>query len=77
MILKTIGSNLTLMNKKFSIKAAFPYSVRAEPASFLSLSRLVDDVRTRYVNRDPELLKLIQDLEAIEKMFPDDIKRAS
>jgi len=37
MILKTIGSNLTLRDRKLNIEAAFPYSIQPESASFLSL----------------------------------------
>lgn len=77
MILKTIGSNLTLRNKLLSIQTAFPYSTQPESASFLALCRLVNDVRTRYLNRDPELLELLQSVEAMEKMVPENLKKAA
>ena len=38
---------------------------------------LINDVRTRWVNRDPALLKLIQDIEATEKLVPDYLKKAA
>jgi len=42
------------------------------------MCRLVNDVRTRYHNNDPQLLKLIKDIEVIEKMVSDeDINRAA
>ncbi|OIQ90061.1 putative DNA-invertase from lambdoid prophage Rac [mine drainage metagenome] len=77
MILKTIGSNLTLRDGKLNIEAAFPYSLQPDSASFLSLCGLVSDVRTLYINRDPKLLELIQEVERIEKMVPESLKLAA
>lgn len=72
-ILTTIGSNLTLRDKILNIDKVFPYSMHHDSVSFLSLCRLVNDVRTRYVNRDPTLLKLIDSINVLEKLLPDDI----
>ncbi len=77
MILKTIGSNLTLRDRKLNIEAAFPYSMQPKSVSFLALCGLVNDVRTVYLNRDPKLLMLIQSVEEIEKMLPEDMKEAA
>lgn len=41
------------------------------------MCRLVNDVRTQYINRDPKLLELITSIEGIEKMIPEDLKRAA
>jgi len=76
-ILKTIGSNLTLRGKILNIETAFPYSLQPKSVTFLTLCGLMNDVRTRYLNRDPELLKLIKSVEAAEKMIPDDLKKAA
>ncbi len=38
---------------------------------------LVNDVRTRWVNRDPVLLKLIADIEATEKLVPEYLKKVA
>lgn len=46
-------------------------------ACSLSWCRLVNDVRTRYLNRDPELLELIQSVEAVEKMVPENLKKVA
>ena len=43
----------------------------------LLLCGLVNDVRTRYVNRDPELLKLIASIKATEKLVPEYLKKAA
>jgi DNA invertase Pin-like site-specific DNA recombinase len=77
MILKTVGSNLTLRDKQLNIEAAFPYSVQPKPVSFLAWCRVVNDVRTRYLNRDPQLLKLIEEIGAIEKMRSEDAEKAA
>lgn len=45
--------------------------------TLLTFCGLVNDVRTRYVNRDPELLKLIQSIEATEKLVPEYLKKAA
>jgi site-specific DNA recombinase len=62
LILKTIGSNLTLTRRILRIEAAFPYSVQPTPRSFRALCGIVNDVRTRYENSDPQLLALIQSI---------------
>lgn len=77
LILKTIGSNLTLRDRKLSIKAALPYSIHPNSTSFLSLCRLVNDVRTRYINRDPKLLELIDSIKKIEEMREESLKKAA
>jgi len=77
MILKTVGSNLTLTGRKLNIQAAFPYSVHPNAASFLFWLGLIDDVRTRYQNRDPQLLELIQSIKTIEQMLPDGVKEVA
>lgn len=38
---------------------------------------LVNDVRTLYINQDPKLLKLIQSVEAVEKMVAKDLQKAA
>jgi len=42
----------------------------------LSVTRcgLINDVRPVYINHDSKLLKLIQSVEAVEKMLPADLK---
>jgi len=46
LILSTVGSNLSLRDKKLSIDAKKPFRVLSERASFPDLWRLVNDVRT-------------------------------
>ena len=50
---------------------------RAGLARLPPVCGLVNDVRTLYINRDPELLKLIQSIEATEKLVPDYLKKAA
>jgi len=38
---------------------------------------LINDVRIRYVNRDPDLLKLIEEIKATEKLVPDYLKKVA
>ena len=76
-ILKTVGSNLTLRSKELSIEAVFPYSVRPEIAPFRTLCGLVSDVRIRYLNRDPQLLKLIEEVEGLERKVSETLKKAA
>jgi hypothetical protein len=38
------------------------------------LCRLMKDVRTRYLNRDPPILNLIDAIAKIEKMLPEHLK---
>lgn len=38
---------------------------------------LANDVRTLYLNRDPELLELIQSVEAVEKMVSENLKKVA
>lgn len=77
MILKTVGSNLTLKDKKLNIGVAFPYSMQPESASFLYMCGLMNDVRTLYINRDPDLLNLIEAVKKLEVRVSDKLKKAA
>lgn len=74
-ILKTVGSNLTLRDRKLNVEATFPYSIKSQSASFHTLCGIVDDVRILYVNRDPKLLNLIESIKRVQKMFPHHLKK--
>jgi site-specific DNA recombinase len=74
MILKTVSSNLTLRAKELTIEAAFPYSMKSSGRTSSGVCRLVKDVRTRYLNRDPQILNLIDAIASVEKMLPEHLK---
>jgi hypothetical protein len=40
-------------------------------------ARIINNVRTRYLNRDPQLLKLIEDLKDLEQMVPYELKKVA
>ena len=71
----TVGSNLTLRDKTLSIEAIFPYARIKNLSSTSVVCRLVKDVRTRWINRDPQLLKLVDDIRAIERQLPQDLRQ--
>ena len=76
-ILKTVGSNLTLINRKLNVEAVFPYSIQAESVPLLTLCSIVNDVRTRYLNQDPQILELIREVEKIETAVSENLKEAA
>jgi DNA invertase Pin-like site-specific DNA recombinase len=53
LILSTVGSNLSLKDKKLSIDAKKPFRVLSERASFPDVWRLVNDVRT-FFEQEPD-----------------------
>lgn len=67
-ILRTISSNLYLVDGRLNIQAAFPYSIGARSDEFLDVCGLVNDVRTRWLRQDKQLLDLIEGIKKIEQM---------
>ena len=67
LVVQTVGSNLSLMDKKLSIQAAFPFSCMEETPIYLDVLRFIDDVRTRLRAKDPDLLKRIDMIKQIKE----------
>lgn len=65
-IVKTVGSNLTLKERKLSAEAKKPFDFRVEEPQFLYKSSFVDHVRTAFESRDPEFLNLILEIRDIK-----------
>lgn len=68
LIVKTLGSNYTLANKKLNSDGVKPFSFRVEQPRILYMCSFIDDVRTRFESQDPELLKLIDAVRQITTM---------
>lgn len=65
LVLQTVGSNLSLKDKKLNIEAAFPFSHMDANADFLNRSGLINDVRTRLAGKDDDLLKRLDLINAL------------
>ena len=73
-IVRAVGSNLTLKDKKLCIKARKPFSWISEKRNRSKLLRALEEVRTLYNARDPELmgtLTIINELVQIDGLSLD------
>lgn len=70
LIVLSTGSNLTLSNRKLSIEAAFPFRCMQQTATYSVGWALVDDFRTRYTNRDKDLLERIEKIRQVKESVP-------
>jgi site-specific DNA recombinase len=61
-MVRTIGSNLTLKDKKLQPRATVPFVLRAEEPIVLYGCTQPYDIRTKFEHRDPALMKLIEDV---------------
>jgi hypothetical protein len=67
LIVQSTGSNLTLANRKLSIEAAFPFRCMQPTATYSVRWNLLNDFRTRYLNRDKDLLERIEKIRQIRE----------
>ncbi len=70
-IVLAIGSNLVLKDKILNIEAKKPFVWWSKNATCSTLRRGLNDIRTRYGKRDPELLQTIQLVREITKEMQD------
>jgi len=71
LIVISTGSNLTLSNRKLSIEAAFPFRCMQQTATYSVGWALVDDFRTRWRERDKDLLERLAKIREVrETMIP-------
>jgi site-specific DNA recombinase len=69
MIFEIIGSNPVLRDKIISIEAKKPFRLALETASLPQLRAVREDIRTLWVDRDPELIHIIQNIRKLEIKF--------
>lgn len=69
LILECVGSNPTLRDKKFSVEAKKPFQRVSLAASISQLRAVREDIRTLWVKRDSELLKIVESIRKLEKKF--------
>jgi hypothetical protein len=65
LILKTVGSNLSLTDRKLTIQAKKPFRPVQESDDFLSLRAFVEDVRTSWIEHDPELQQVLENIRTV------------
>jgi hypothetical protein len=66
MILKIVGSNLVLQDKIVNIEAKKPFRFTLETTSLPQLRAVREDIRTLWVNKDPELLTILDDIRKLK-----------
>lgn len=67
LIVQSTSSNLMLSNKKLSVEAAFPFRCMEPSATYSVRWGLVDDFRTRYTNRDKDLLERMEKIRQVKE----------
>jgi DNA invertase Pin-like site-specific DNA recombinase len=67
LIVNVVGSNLQLRDRILRIEAAFPFFLVGDPTQFLEGCGFVDDVRTRILNGDKDLLHRIDLIRKIQE----------
>lgn len=76
-IIRTVGSNPTLADRKLSAQATKPFMLRAEEPVFLYGCGQGDDIRTRFEHRDPGLLKLVEEIRETIRLVEADAAMAN
>lgn len=67
LILKTVGSNFTLTNKKLNIQAAKPFALLSNMVASSRLCGVVKDVRTLIEQRDAEIEGVIHNIKLLRE----------
>ena len=65
-ILRIVGSNPVLKDKILSIEAKRPFRTDLKMLPQLKLRAVRDEIRTLWINRDPELVEIIEGIRALE-----------
>lgn len=68
LILKTTGSNPILTDRILSVEAKKPFFQSPIKTDIPRLRAAVKDVRTRYRERDPELLEILDNIKLLQKL---------
>lgn len=68
-ILEIIGSNYVLRDKILSIEAKKPFQVISKTDARPQLRAVVEDIRTRWLNRDLELIRIVESIYRLEIKF--------
>lgn len=69
-IVKTLGSNATLIDQKLNIEAKKPLFRCASASNSYALRAVVEDVRTRWYKKDPELIEALDSIGEIKRLLP-------
>jgi site-specific DNA recombinase len=72
LIVKTIGSNPILTDRKLRIEAKCPFEYRVEEPKSPYWSEWCEYVRTRFTHQDPELLGIIANIYRIKAMLEEE-----
>lgn len=67
-ILKTIGSNLILQDKKLRAEAKKPFRLQVAEDTISTMSSFSHHVRTWFESRDPEFMEVIRQIRTIKAM---------
>ena len=74
-IVKTIGSNAILMDQKLNIEAKKPLFRCASTRNLYVLRAVVEDVRTAWYAKDPDLMEMLDCIREIKQRMPPEILR--
>ena len=66
-IIKTLGSNLVLMDKKLSIQAAKPFHLLSKNADRSSLLAVLSAIRTQYAQLDQNFMEVAREIRKVDE----------
>jgi DNA invertase Pin-like site-specific DNA recombinase len=69
LIADTIGSNFVLKDKIVTGEAKKPFRLMAQSNNFISWCGLRENIRTLYLEHDPELLHIVDNIKLLEARF--------
>jgi site-specific DNA recombinase len=69
LILQTVGSTPVLKDKLVSIQAKKPFVIASSGMTFPQLRAAVEDVRTLFIKKDPELMTILENIKKLEIKF--------
>lgn len=69
-IVKTLGSNATLIDQKLNIEAKKPLFMCASASNSYALRAVVEDVRTAWYARDPSIMEMLDCIKDIKQRLP-------
>jgi site-specific DNA recombinase len=77
LVLETVGSNLSLIDKKLNVEAAKPFRRWEKKDGLTDLRAFVQDVRTFFAVQTPESIKMVERLNQLNHLTISELEQAA